>query len=576
MKKIRLLIAALMTVMIFSCVYADEAVSASAEETAADHDASDSYSTDFTYGDLASDPEAWMDQKVSVSGKIIEVSGSCPATNQDAPDRWFRLCMDNDTHTILFVSFEEDLVDYRLYDDDRMTVCGIMNGTYDYESPSGAVRTLPWIRADRIERTGTHEQIVRSGQEVKLLYWKNGTIQGEYPDPSEDPAVARLNQFAAQVMKEKSQSFGYPGNQNVQLTGFYEWLIESGLDTAIVNNAGDPFNNTDPSLNALDFEREVIEFFGPLYGFEPDDLWGIVTFSGTDGNNHGIYFGSKYLEKKTHQKPVVYVSDAAHYSNMRLADLQNLDLVLVPSDEHGCMIPEEFEKALVKDRPALMVYAMGTTFKGGIDDQDALNAILAKYPSIEVYRHVDAALFGGFLPYTEYRDAVDRTVHPFDSIAISGHKFFGMDEPAGLFLTTMEIKDNQNPYSVTYLNGSMPMINCSRSAIAPLKFWWNIRHIGIEGLTEQARGMLERAAWLKEELDKLGWQAWLEPMSNTVYFVRPPQEIAEKYTLAPDYDERLGGELSHIVVMQHVTKEGLQGFLDDLSVYMEETADKAA
>ena len=31
------------------------------------------------------------------------------------------------------------------------------------------------------------------------------------------------------------------------------------------------------------------------------------------------YFGSRYLEKKTGKKPVVYVSDAAHYSNMRLS-----------------------------------------------------------------------------------------------------------------------------------------------------------------------------------------------------------------------------------------------------------------
>ena len=79
----------------------------------------------------------------------------------------------------------------------------------------------------------------------------------------------------------------------------------------------------------------------------------------------------------------------------------------------------------------------------------------------------DAALFGGYLPWTEYRDAVDRRVHPFDSIAVSGHKFFGMDEPAGFFLTTLEIKDNQNPYNVTYLTGSMPMITCSRSAVTP-------------------------------------------------------------------------------------------------------------
>ena len=68
-------------------------------------------------------------------------------------------------------------------------------------------------------------------------------------EPLSDPALDRLNEFVAMVREEKAQSFGFPGNQNVQLT------------EAIVNNVGDPFNNTDPSLNALDFEREVIEFF---------------------------------------------------------------------------------------------------------------------------------------------------------------------------------------------------------------------------------------------------------------------------------------------------------------------------
>ena len=117
-----------------------------------------------------------------------------------------------------------------------------------------------------------------------------------------DSSLKRLNEFADMVNKEKNNSLGYPGNQDGQLADFYKWLTESGIDTSIVNNAGDPFNNNDPSLNALDFEREVIEFFGPLYGFDKNNLWGIVTFSGTDGNNHGIYFGSKYLEKKTQQK----------------------------------------------------------------------------------------------------------------------------------------------------------------------------------------------------------------------------------------------------------------------------------
>ena len=115
-----------------------------------------------------------------------------------------------------------------------------------------------------------------------------------------------------------------------------------------------------------------------------------------------------------------------------------------------------------------------------------------------------------------------------------------------------------------YLNCSMPMINCSRSAMTPLKFWWILQHTSAEDFTEQTAKFLENARWLKDELDKMNWPAWLEPMSNTVYFKRPSESVAKKYDLAPDFDERLGGELAHIVVMQHVTKERLRVFLDDL------------
>ncbi len=31
-----------------------------------------------------------------------------------------------------------------------------------------------------------------------------------------------------------------------------------------------------------------------------------------------------------------------------------------------------------------------------------------------------------------------------------------------------------------------------------------------------------------------------------------------------DFDERLGGDLSHIVVMQHVTEDHMRVFLDEL------------
>jgi histidine decarboxylase len=368
-----------------------------------------------------------------------------------------------------------------------------------------------------------------------------------------DYAEARLDEFAGEIVTSRANDMGYPMNQKSQLKGFYRWFAGSGLNLTMVNNAGDPFDpDASPlKLNTLVFEREVISHLGSLYGFDPTDLWGIVTFSGTDGNNHGIYFGSKYLQKKTGMKPVVYVSESAHYSNKRLADLQNLELKVIPTDVHSCMVPEELEKAIVPDKPALVVYAVGTTFKGGIDNMEALDAVFAKYPDLVVYRHVDAALFGGYLPYTDFRDVVNRKVHPFDSIAISGHKFFGMDEPAGFFITTKNVRDNQERYDISYLNCNMPMINCSRSAMTPLKFWWILQHTSREDFLDQTAGMLENAAWLKGEFDRMGWPAWLEPMSNTVYFRRPSKAVVKKYDLAPEQDERLGGELSHIVVMQH-------------------------
>lgn len=249
---------------------------------------------------------------------------------------------------------------------------------------------------------------------------------------------------------------------------------------------------------------------------------------------------------------------------MRLCDLQNLEVRLIKSDAMGRMIPEELEKALDTSRPALMVYAMGSTFKGAIDDQDALNAVLDRHPEVPVYRHVDAALFGGYLPFTAYRDLVSHKKMRFDAIAISGHKFFGIDSPSGLFLCTRETYDNQNNFNVTYLNFNMKMINCSRDAIQPLKFWWLIQKVGYDQWAQQANQMLDCTAYLKQQLEKIGWPCWNNEYSNTVFFKRPSKEICDEYLLALGYDERFGGELAHVVVMQQVTKDKIDAFIKKL------------
>lgn len=374
----------------------------------------------------------------------------------------------------------------------------------------------------------------------------------------------QLDRWASECLAERSMTLGYPGNNDIRLEEFYRWYTGNNMESMIINNAGDPFEEGDHTLSSLDFEREVIQYFAPKYGFDGNDLWGIVTMSGTDGNNHGIYFGVNYLKRKTGKMPVVYVSDEAHYSNYRLCDLQHLEVRLVKSDSMGRMVPDSLEKVLDPTRPCLIVYAMGSTFKGAIDDQKALDDVLARHEGMAVYRHVDAALFGGYLPFTEYKDLVDRRKTGFDSISVSGHKFFGIDSPCGLFITTRDVYDNQSTYDISYLNANMRMINCSRSGIEPLKFWWLMKTVGDEGWTEQAARIFENTRYLKSELKRIGWPYWNNEYSNTVIFRRPSAKVVRKYNLACGEDAAFGGKLSHVVVMQHVTKDSIDRLIADL------------
>ena len=124
--------------------------------------------------------------------------------------------------------------------------------------------------------------------------------------------------------------------------------------------------------------------------------------------------------------------------------------------------------------------------------------------------------------------------------------------------------DSQDNFRVTYLNGNMKMINCSRDAVQPLKFRWMIQKVGFAQWSKQANQMMECTSYLKAQLDKIGWPSWSNQYSNMFFFKRPSQEICDEYVLALGYDERFGGELAHVVVMLHVTKAKIDQFISAL------------
>ena len=110
----------------------------------------------------------------------------------------------------------------------------------------------------------------------------------------------------------------------------------------------------------------------------------------------------------------------------------------------------------------------------------------------------------------------------------------------------------------------MRMINCSRDAVQPLKFWWLIQTVGYEQWAKQAKQILTNTAYLQKQLQNINWPCWRNEYSNTVFFKRPSNDICATYNLALGYDDHCGGELAHIVVMQHVTKDKIDRFIQDL------------
>lgn len=389
-----------------------------------------------------------------------------------------------------------------------------------------------------------------------------------YPRPQE-PDMAELDAMAADLVGRQYTQWGYPFNHSVSMKAYNQWLIDTGLSDITLINVGDPFKKDWDMLHTDVFERKVLDFWAQHYGFE-NNYWGVITNGGTDGNMHGIYFGRKLLETQTGKAPILYVSEEAHYSVKKLADIQNVEERIIKAMPAGQMDTADLERQVDPSRPALIVIALGGTFKSAVDDQIAVNAVLDRVRPCAVYRHVDMALMGGYLPFLndpEARDIVDVRKMRFDSLAVSGHKFISLNEPCGVFICRREILEKTQSAPISYLGDRViPTLSCSRSGFAALKMYWRIATTTESGFRRQAEHALAMTEYLRGRLKEIGCFTLVNPFANTVCFTRPHDDIVHKYALAC-IDSPEFGQLAHVVVMQYFTP----GLIDS---FIEETASK--
>jgi histidine decarboxylase len=240
--------------------------------------------------------------------------------------------------------------------------------------------------------------------------------------------------------------------------------------------------------------------------------------------------GREYLSR--YGKPILYFSEEAHYSISSLALVLDLDYCKIKAEVSGEMSCEDLEKKLDVTRPALFSLSIGTTFKGGVDRIEKVDEVVKRKGVTQVFYHADAALFGGFLPFLkdERAPSLSFKQFPYDSIAVSGHKFFGSPVPLGMFLTQEKyIHALQGEY-IQYIETHNLTIPCSRSSLNTLIFWWTLSTKAMKTFEEESAGIIQRAEMLYNELKKRHYPAWLNPFSNTVYFLRPSPSICHHWS----------------------------------------------
>lgn len=363
------------------------------------------------------------------------------------------------------------------------------------------------------------------------------------------PGDQKTLQNLLQKVKTNTNHFmGYPVSKDFDYTDLLPFLNYP------MNNLGDPFVDSTYAVDSREMEKEVIAFFASLFRANLDDWWGYVTNGGSEGNLYGLY-----LARELHPKGMVYYSEATHYSVQKNLHLLNMPNIVISAQENGEIDYEDLERTIGMNRhiPVIIMANIGTTMTEARDDIAKIKTILKKLAIKNYYIHADGALSGSYSAFIEPRPAFD-FADGADSIAISGHKFFGSPMPCGVVVVK---KSNRNRIarSVAYIGSMDTTITGSRNGHSPLFLWYTIKKLGIEGLRERAVHSLEIARYATDKLNEIGVKAWRNPNTITVNFPAPDPIIRQKWQLASE------NGWSHIICMPNVQKEHIDVLIAEMA-----------
>jgi len=273
-----------------------------------------------------------------------------------------------------------------------------------------------------------------------------------------------------------------------------------------------------PALTII--EKKVVYELLEMMGFERGE--GIMVTGGSNANLLGMLCARTEFSPSIrqtgfgHNRFRVYVSADAHYSFDKAANITGIgtqNLILVPANDKGEMIPEELERIIATDlkdgyTPIMVGATLGTTVMGAFDPLVKISKICEKF---KIWLHVDAAWGGGAL-FTKSQRHLLKGIQLADSVTFDAHKTMGTPMVTSFFLTKHPgILKNTNrgggaeylfhEYDNTDWDTGTYSLQCGRRADI-LKFWLLWRAHGTEGLIQRTEHLVELAKFATKEISE--------------------------------------------------------------------------
>jgi len=260
-------------------------------------------------------------------------------------------------------------------------------------------------------------------------------------------------------------------------------------------------------------ENQALRWLADLAGMPPG-AGGVFVSGGTAANLSGLVAARHAAAERRGGRPPrwrVLTSSETHSSVVAAARVMDVDVVLVPADDHGRidgpMLLAAIEGLPAGERDSLFAVAAnaGTTNAGAIDDLAGVAEICERFG---LWMHVDGAYGGAALAAASARPLFDG-IERADSFVVDPHKwlFAPYDCAALLYARPLEaahahLQDASYLDDVNVLDQWSPMhyaVHLSRRARG-LPFWFSLAANGTEAYTAAVEKVLELTAESAEEV----------------------------------------------------------------------------